>query len=703
MNTNVEHNSDSSGIEFVLTIPIKVITITYTRNFTPRIEFNIKNTGRAMKLPFKISIKIKIALFIVFLVIIMMGTVTYIFTIRELNLRVDQMKLQMERLANNIATIRSVDTEDWQVYQTYIDNQLKVNPDIIYIAVFDENKELKVHALNTDWIDLDDGRLMDHREQANIVWQLDQRQIAVESQQDIESKSVNIIISGQNVGTVNVGFSLVELNDEMRNNLYRNLNLAFIFIALAVVISLFMSQRIIKPLGKLTKAMLKISEGDLQQELHLTSHDEIGEMAKTFNFMTKGLKEKAVIENFSRELGFTIDFQKMSSLIANHITRALNGKKGFLFIRDKKETRTYRLVGSYPESSTSGFTLDFETSVYDMFSSNRNPKSLIEVMPSVKSFEKLSQIAEFSPYALLCPIVIQSGMIGLFLLDGNEKSTPYTEEEVNFLNTLIGQSGFAVENALLLEELTEQERMKHELEIARRVQRNLLPQNNPTLSGLDIDGICIPAAEVGGDYFDYFSINNHTLGIVIADVTSKGTSAAFYMAVVKGMMLSLTSIHSSPKKLLIDLNCQLYGVMDRNMFVTMTYAAVDMKKKNLTFARAGHNALIVRDTKKASVDYLTPSGIGLGLEKGNKFDKTIIDKCVPFKAGDTFVFYTDGISEAMNPDREEFGEERLSDIIARTDHQSAMQIKEDIVQAVHNFANNAPQHDDITMVILRAI
>ena len=127
----------------------------------------------------QISLKFKIAFFVVLLVIVMMGTVTYIFTIREITLRKEQVKLRMERLANNIATIRSVETEDWNVYQTYIDNQLKLNPDIVYIAIFDENADLKVHALNTQWLNLDTTRTLDTWEQASIVWRLDQRHIAM--------------------------------------------------------------------------------------------------------------------------------------------------------------------------------------------------------------------------------------------------------------------------------------------------------------------------------------------------------------------------------------------------------------------------------------------------------------------------------------------------------------------------------------------
>jgi sensor histidine kinase regulating citrate/malate metabolism len=207
----------------------------------------------------RFSLKFKVAFFFVFLVIVMMAIVTYIFTIRELKLRQEKETVRIERLAENIATIRSVGTEDWDLYQTVINNQLLLSPDIVYIAIFNEEGELKAHALKNEWIDLGFRTEITQWEEANIVWRLVQRQIAQESQRDLESKSVNIVIGGENAGIVNVGFSLIDLNDEMRTNLHRNLRLGIIFIVLAVVISLLMSYRVVTPLSKLTAAMRNIS------------------------------------------------------------------------------------------------------------------------------------------------------------------------------------------------------------------------------------------------------------------------------------------------------------------------------------------------------------------------------------------------------------------------------------------------------------
>jgi len=651
---------------------------------------------------FRISLKLKIAVVFVLLVVVMMAIVGYIFTVRELNLRVEQVKERMERLARNIATIRSVETEDWDVYQAYIDNQITVNPDIVYIAIFDETGELKVHSINTGWLDMETQRPLTNYEQANIVLRLDQRQIAEESQKDIESQSVNIIIGDQNLGKVNIGFSLIDLNDEMKSNLYRSLLLDLIFVLLAIIFSFILSSRIVIPLGKLTRAMENISRGDLNQMLQIESRDEIGEMAKTFNFMTKGLQEKQVIENFSHELAFSIELEKISNLITELIAQALNSRQAYFFLSEKEPVSHFDLVVSYPEKLNRRITLAKDQQLCNLAIHNRKPFSLQEVDAHPELHSQLAKLEQVNNNALICPLIIKDKVLGILILAESKTSKPYSKSEINFLNTLIAQGRVAIENALLYVELTDQERLKHELEIAKSVQLSLLPQQNPEIPGLDINGICIPALEVGGDYYDYFVLDDHTLGIVVADVTGKGTSAAFYMAMVKGIMLSLVPIYTSPGKLLKELNQRLYGIMDRKTFITMIYAKFDLQNKIMTFARAGHNALIMRNAKNSKIECLTPKGIGLGLAHDSLFDQHISEQNINFQPGDTFLFYTDGISEAMNEQREEFGEQRIIEIVAQLKDESASHICEGIVQAVDRFVQDAPQHDDITLVTLKA-
>lgn len=655
-----------------------------------------------MKIPNKlplISLRYKIAIPFVILVFMIMASVTYIFSIREMKFRADQVKERMERLANNIATIRSVGSEDWNLYQSYIDNQIAINPDIVYIAIFNEFRELKAHVLNTSWLDISNKTLTDFDE-TRIIEQLEDGYIADESQKDFESVSVNILMGNQSRGYVHVGFSLIDINDELRHNILTNLGLGFLFTVLAIYISFFMSQKIVNPLTHLTKAMKQISEGDFNQQVPIRSHDEIGEMTQTFNFMTNGLREKVEIESFGRELGFTLEAERIFQIIVQRIAHAMQAKEARLFLKKNQEICEIYQVASFPAITENPATFLCSDLLVEQFKEINQPQYLkaFREFPDFLQYLKNLNLQE-SP-SLICPIKVMDDMVGLLVLNGCFGAEAYSETQTSFLGTLIRQAGFALENILLLERLTEQERMKQELKIAGQVQQSLLPAKAPVLSGFDIHGLCLPATEIGGDYFDYFNIDNHHLGIAIADVTGKGTSAAFYMAVVKGLMLSLTRTHKSPKDLLCELNRRLYGIMDRQMFITMIYGVLNTKTRCMTFSRAGHNSLLIKNAQDCTVDCRIPEGIGLGLEKGPVFEKTIDEERIDLNQFQTILFYTDGIIETTDAQDEPFGETRLIQLMKTLDNNSAENMNHAIVNAVQKHAGQIAQHDDMTLVTL---
>ena len=138
----------------------------------------------------------------------------------------------------------------------------------------------------------------------------------------------------------------------------------------------------------------------------------------------------------------------------------------------------------------------------------------------------------------------------------------------------------------------EKKRLEEELRIAHEIQMSLLPQGPLLMPGLSVTALCVPAREVGGDYYDFLPLDDHRVGVLIADVSGKGTSAALYMAELKGLMLSLSEIHSSPRELLIAANRIIAHHLDARSFITMTYAVVDLRKRTMTYARAGHTPLI---------------------------------------------------------------------------------------------------------------
>jgi sigma-B regulation protein RsbU (phosphoserine phosphatase) len=254
----------------------------------------------------------------------------------------------------------------------------------------------------------------------------------------------------------------------------------------------------------------------------------------------------------------------------------------------------------------------------------------------------------------------------------------------------------------LLHVQREKQRLDDELRIAREIQKSLLPKRPPEMAGLDIADLCEPAREVGGDYYDFFAVGPRQLAVLIADVAGKGTSAALYMAELKGLMLALSQSAPSPRQLLIDVNRRLSGHLGARSFITMTYAVIDLERRTLTVARAGHTPLIL--VRRGEVSLAQPEGMVLGLQIPGadlKFEAMLAEHRQEIEAGDLLVFYTDGISEAMDSRGELFGDEALARLVASQQDQPAAGVRERVLRDVRAYVGEADQHDDMTMVVVK--
>ena len=260
----------------------------------------------------------------------------------------------------------------------------------------------------------------------------------------------------------------------------------------------------------------------------------------------------------------------------------------------------------------------------------------------------------------------------------------------------------------LLRQAAEKKRLEEELRIAHEIQMSLLPQGPLVMAGLSVTALCVPAREVGGDYYDFLPLDDHRVGVLIADVSGKGTSAALYMAELKGLVLSLSEIHKSPRTMLIALNRLIANHLDARSFITMTYAVVDLRERTLTYARAGHTPLIYVAGHCAPgaarhVQILAPDGmvVGLKLDNGEMFERHLVEEQLPLQPGDLFLLFTDGISEAMNARDDLFGESRLGRLVETHAHLPSEELRERVLREIAAFVGDAPQHDDMTMILLK--
>jgi serine phosphatase RsbU (regulator of sigma subunit) len=338
---------------------------------------------------------------------------------------------------------------------------------------------------------------------------------------------------------------------------------------------------------------------------------------------------------------------------------------------------------------------------------------LSEKVVSTKKPILLNEIGKNHPYAYLREWKSDIGsIIGAPLLSGNGKplgilfatkrhTFGFYPDDLAMLEAYANQGVIALDNAALLKESFERERMEEELRIARDVQQRLLPHQTPNYNGISIEALTITAYEVGGDYYDYINFSDDQLGFIIGDVSGKGTSAAFYMAEAKGIVQSLSKSFQEPRELLIRTNEILYETLERKSFISMLMASLNCKTNTLSFARAGHCPLLYYNSKLDKASLLQPDGIGVGLEKGVVFRKKLKEEKVKCQSGDIFAFYTDGLSEARNHNGEEYGDERLRDLVATNASKNAPELKDIVIDSILSFLDGQSLSDDLTLLLVK--
>lgn len=254
-----------------------------------------------------------------------------------------------------------------------------------------------------------------------------------------------------------------------------------------------------------------------------------------------------------------------------------------------------------------------------------------------------------------------------------------------------------------VENRAERDRLQAEFDVARRAQRQMLPDAPPPVPGINISAVCRPSKDVGGDLYDFLSLPEGRVGVVVADVSGKGVPASLYMTLTKGLLDSVTEEKTDPGEILREVNRHLYEVCRRKTFVTMFLGVLDPVRKTLSYARGGHNPTIIHRASERKTWYLKPPGMGLGLNGGRIFDQSLKVETLRLEPGDKLFFYSDGITEAMNAKRDEYGEERLMVMAERTNGLDAEQSRDAVMADVAEFLGPVPPQDDQTLVVLQVL
>src|ERR1035437_894943 len=299
----------------------------------------------------------------------------------------------------------------------------------------------------------------------------------------------------------------------------------------------------------------------------------------------------------------------------------------------------------------------------------------------------------------IIPMVIKSRVIGLLLFGLKHSGSQFAGKDLELLYAAANQAAISIENARLYRSEADKLKLERDLDLARKIQQSLLPKCNPDVHGLDICGQMVPAMQVGGDYYDLIPISPTKLFVVVGDVSGKGLSASLYMTKLQTMMQVACIDNRSPRDILIEINRNLYVSMEKDWFVTITLALFDLEKNIVRVCRAGHAPLLA--ASNGTVSAYRTQGIGVGLEKGTIFDRTLVEEEISLSSGKIFAFYSDGITEAINEKEEFFGEEKLSELLKGKTNITSTKLMDEIWDSLKQFRGKAEQNDDMTMVLVK--
>jgi serine phosphatase RsbU (regulator of sigma subunit) len=411
---------------------------------------------------------------------------------------------------------------------------------------------------------------------------------------------------------------------------------------------------------------------------------------------------REAIRKFSHQLVNVVDFETLLNLLKSFFAETLQIRPVALFMRDERaQSLIVRAVAGIEPAEIPEFTAEDKIIKKLQNSQQLADLSALQEQEGFIPEEEKTRWKQLQA-ELVLPLLSKKNLVGILALGAKQEDETYYKEDLDLLATLGDQINIALENTLLTEKLREQDRLKKELEVARRIQISSLPQTDPQIPGLEITGVSIPALEVGGDYYDYLHFADGRFGVVVGDVSGKGASAALYMSQLKGMLQAGAKHHRSLKDLLVEINALIFPSLTAQSFITLMCGVFNMASRRLSLVRAGHLPLLHYSAGDRACRHHLPKGLGLGLENGRLFKTELEEIELTFGPGDIFLFYTDGLTEARDAQGNELETAWLEKIICQNGVTSAAALRENIVSQLQRLAHDDSPQDDMTLVVVRA-
>jgi serine phosphatase RsbU (regulator of sigma subunit)/anti-sigma regulatory factor (Ser/Thr protein kinase) len=409
-------------------------------------------------------------------------------------------------------------------------------------------------------------------------------------------------------------------------------------------------------------------------------------------------RELTAIRTVSEFLATGIDPDELLKLIVNTLVETIDADRGTLYLIDEDQDELYSYVLLEDTGTLEEIRVKIGTGIAGHVAATGQVLNIQEAYDDPRFLRVFDQMTGYRIHTILAAPMRnpQGKIIGVVQLL-NKKGGLFTARDERLLTAMSAQAAISIENARLYEQEIQQRLTNQELETARTIQKSFLPQIIPQPPGWDVAAFWRPMRKVAGDFYDFYDLPDGRLAVVIADVSGKGVPAALFMALCRTVLRFAMSLNFAPDELMRHANLAILSDQRSRMFATVFVGYLELIWGGMRFASAGHNPPLLYRAATGCCEYLQVSGVAMGVFKDADYD----GETVKLEAGDVLVLYTDGITEMINEDEEEFGEERLEKVVEQNATRPSQELAGLIVQAANAFATDEGASDDETLVVIK--
>ncbi|MDX1640838.1 MAG: GAF domain-containing SpoIIE family protein phosphatase [Balneolaceae bacterium] len=422
---------------------------------------------------------------------------------------------------------------------------------------------------------------------------------------------------------------------------------------------------------------------------------DVEQLKKKNKDLQLAINELKVLNDVATAISSVQSVDEIIDQIVLKCIKHMGVKEGTISLLERNsEEQTFQTMVRHRDSSSTMVPFRMDTGLKGWMLKNRT-SFLSNDIRSDERFKFLSD-AEYTFKSILCvPLIVKGDLIG-YLAVFNKKNGPFTEEDRRLLSIIGSQSAQILENARLLEEEKTLIALQSELEMAGEIQRKLLPDKSPEISDFEMYAVNIPAKSVGGDYYDFVPLSDHRLAFCLADITGKGMPAAMLMASLQATLRSQVMVNEECTTCMTRTNKLLFKNTESTKFATMFYGTLDTETGILDYTNGGHDCPILFRPGQEPIQ-LETTGLILGILEDSEYTK----EQIKLKPGDLLFLFSDGITEAMDPDMEMYGIERVQELINQNKEKKVTEIADILLADIRSHAKSADQSDDITMMLIK--